>query len=255
MFASASKSWSPLPLRLIIFWEVGCRSRVDLHLPGVDTQDLLFRLQGKARSEPVLVAFLLCGPDSSSSLETLGGHQAASLPVLSVLPPYLPHRQRVWRGSPSPAQSSECCPLHRLQIILGLNYIFYKNKLALLILTSCFNNCCSTSLHSSFEMLERQFAAYRFLMRQMVTYADHTYWHRQTKYQSMRNPMQRSQIAWKLLFKSCGILEKQKTPSDPPPQMNQTQMWLAVFLSSLSPQVLPVPWWLLEKEVTSFFLQ
>lgn len=42
---------------------------------------------------------------------------------------------------------------------------------------SSFNDCCSTSIHSNFEMLEKQFAAYRFLMRQVVTYADHTYCH------------------------------------------------------------------------------
>lgn len=59
-------------------------------------------------------------------------------------------------------------PSNWLQRILGLNYIFNKNKLALLVLTSCFNNCLFTSFYSNFELLEKPFAAYRFLMRQMA---------------------------------------------------------------------------------------
>lgn len=90
-----------------------------------------------------------------------------------------------------PCTLSEWHRLSRLPMILALNYIFYKkknnkkNKLALFILMSCFNDCCSTSIHSNLEKLEKQFAAYRFLMRQMVTYADHTYCHRQTKCKSI----------------------------------------------------------------------
>lgn len=76
-----------------------------------------------------------------------------------------------------PCAVNECHWLNRLQRSLGLDYIFYENKLALLVLMSSFNDCCSTSIHSNFEMLEKQFAAYRFLMRQVVVYAGHTCCH------------------------------------------------------------------------------